>query len=84
MSGAVPEKLRRPAIRSGMGIWNYYVSSMTFEQIAHFVKMPEEIYKSKKLSEMMQRSLTDNVKAIVEYLKCEKERFLLCPVKVLV
>ena len=68
-------KLRIPAIRSGMGIWNYYVSSMTFSQVAHFVKMPDEIYKSRKLSEMMQRSLTDNVKAIVEYIKCEKERF---------
>lgn len=67
--------MRRPAIKSGIGIWNYYVSSMSFEQISNFVKMPEEIYKSKKLSDMIQRSVTENIKSIVEYINVEDERF---------
>ncbi len=67
--------MRRPAIRSGMGIWNYYVSSMTFSQIAEYVKMPDEIYKSKRLSDMIQRTVTDNVGEIVEYIEKVQERF---------
>lgn len=69
------EIMRRPAIRSGIGCWNYYVSSMTFKQVADFVKMPDEIYTSKKLSDMMQRSITDNVNELVKYIKNEKEHF---------
>ena len=65
----------RPAIRSGMGIWNYYVSTLTMAQISEYVKMPDEIYQSEKLSEYLQRTLTDNAKAIYEYLKKEDERF---------
>lgn len=67
--------MRRPAIRSGIGCWNYYISSMTFQQVSEFVKMPDEIYTSKKLSEMMQRSITDNVIELIKYIKNEKERF---------
>ena len=65
----------RPAIRSGMGIWNYYISTLTYDQIAEYVKMPDEIYQSEKLSDMLQRVLTDNAKAIYEYLVKEDERF---------
>lgn len=65
----------RPAIRSGMGIWNYYVSTLTMAQISEYVKMPDEIYQSEKISEHLQRTLTDNAKAIYEYLKKEDERF---------
>ena len=67
--------MKRPAIKSGIGIWNYYVSSMTFEQVANFVKMPNEIYKSQKLSDMIQRSVTENIQSIVEYISIEEERF---------
>lgn len=69
------ETIYRPAIRSGMGQRNYYVSTLTYEQIAKYVKMPDEIYQSKKLSDMLQRALTDNAKSIYEYLNTEKERF---------
>lgn len=75
MSESSSKKLRRPAIRSGIGTWNYYVSSMTFPQVAEYVKMPDEIYKSQKLGEMVQRGLTDNADAIVEYIQTDKERF---------
>ena len=69
------EIMRRPAIKSGIGNWNYYVSTMTFNQIANFVKMPDEIYTSKKLSDMIQRTVTKNTTAIVEYLKNDAEHF---------
>lgn len=69
------EIIFRPAIRSGMGIWNYYVSTLTMAQISKYVKMPDEIYQSEKISELLQRTLTDNAKAIYEYLKKEDERF---------
>ncbi len=65
----------RPAIRSGMGVWNYYVSTLSYNQIARYVKMPDEIYQSKQLSDMLQRALSDNAKSICEYLHTEKERF---------
>lgn len=74
MSDNNETKIFRPAIRSGMGIWNYYVSTLTYRQIAEFIKMPDEIYQSEQLSKMLQRALTDNTKSIYQYLKKEDER----------
>jgi DNA sulfur modification protein DndB len=70
------ESLRRPAIKAGMGNWTYYISTMTYKQLATYVKMPFEVYKSKETSERVQRALDDkHVERIATYLKKEEDRF---------
>lgn len=69
---------RRPAIRAGMGNWVYYVSTMTYRQISEYVTMPpdiKELKEAKKLSERIQRGLTDNVDSILDYLRNQPDRF---------
>ena len=67
--------LLKPAIKGVMGDWTYYVSSMTYKQIEHYVKRPDEIYESKQLSDMIQRRLSSRYQGILDYLSTEKERF---------
>ena len=68
--------IRVPAIRSQMGIWIYYVSSLSFQDILDYISpINDELHKSKFLSEMIQRSVTDNYKNIANYLETQKERF---------
>jgi len=55
--------MRLPAIRAQIGIWIYYVSTLTFEQIAtHVKKIDDELHKSELLRDMLQRAITDNYK----------------------
>ena len=68
--------IKIPAIRSQMGIWIYYVSTLSFENILQYVKpIDDELHKSKLLSEMIQRSITENYKSIANYLETQEERF---------
>lgn len=68
--------IKIPAIRSQMGIWIYYVSTLTFREILEFVKpIDDELHKSELLSGMIQRSITNNYKSIANYLKTQEERF---------
>lgn len=68
--------MRIPAIRSKIGVWVYYVSSLTFEQIGrHVKKVDDELHKSEVLSDMLQRSITDNYKSIANYINQHEERF---------
>lgn len=66
---------RRPAIKAGMGVWKYYISTMTYAQIASYIKWPDELYMSEKFSDMVQKSIASNSKAICGYIETEKERF---------
>ena len=68
--------MKLPAIRAKIGIWVYYVATLTFEQIASHVKrVDDELHKSTFLSEMLQRSITDNYKSIANYIAQQDERF---------
>lgn len=68
--------IKIPAIRSQMGIWMYYVSSLSFNNISEYVSpIDDELHKSKLLSEMIQRSITENYKSIANYLETQEERF---------
>ncbi len=70
------DMMKIPAIRSRMGIWMYYVSSLSFNDILGYVSpIDDELHKSKLLSEMIQRSITDNYKNIANYLETQEERF---------
>ena len=69
-------ELKLPAIRSKMGIWVYYVSSLSFNQVRNYVSpINDELHKSELLSQMIQRSITENYKNIAHYLTSQEERF---------
>ncbi|MFD3259585.1 DGQHR domain-containing protein [Paenibacillus lentus] len=69
-------KKKLPAIRGKIGIWNYYVSIMSFQDVARYVKeINDVLHKSTTLSKMIQRSITDNYKKIKSYILNQDERF---------
>jgi DNA sulfur modification protein DndB len=68
--------MKIPAIRANIGIWCYYISALSFSDIANYVKkVDNELHNSATLSEMIQRSITDNYIRIKEYLLTQEERF---------
>lgn len=69
-------KKRLPALRAKSGIWIYYVSTMSYSDVARMVSpINDELHKSSLLSEMIQRSITDNYKGIANYITTQEERF---------
>lgn len=63
------------AIKGQMGIWRYYVSSLTFEDIAKYVSpITKEISNSDSYANLLQRTITDNVSNITNYLLYQPER----------
>ncbi len=68
--------MKIPAIRAQLGIWAYYSATLTFEQVAQYVKkVDKELHNSDILSEMLQRTITDNYKNISNYIQQQDERF---------
>ena len=68
--------MKIPAIRAKMGVWVYYISSLSFKQVSDHVKrIDDELHKSVLLREMLQRSITDNYKNIAAYISSQEERF---------
>lgn len=68
--------LKMPAIRSKMGIWMYYIGSLSFGEVdAYISPINDELHKSELLSQMIQRSITENYKSIANYLVTQEERF---------
>jgi DNA sulfur modification protein DndB len=64
-----------PALRCAMGDWFYYVTYMRFSDVAHWIKRTDQIHKSKKLRDMIQRQLTPRASPIADYLMEQQERF---------
>lgn len=68
--------LRTPAIISNIGDWRCYITSLTFEQINLYVsKLSKELHSSKTLSDLIQRSITNNFKKISSYILEHDDRF---------
>ncbi len=68
--------MKIPAIKSKIGTWIYYVSTLSFKQVQEYVKrIDDELHKSSLLREMLQRSITDNYKSIAHYIESQDERF---------
>lgn len=68
--------MKIPAIRGRIGNWRYYISVLSFAEIDVYVKkIDSELHKSRTLSEMIQRSITNNYMKIKEYLLNQEERF---------
>lgn len=68
--------MKIPAIRGRVGIWRYYTSILSFSQVNTYVKkIDNELHRSSTLSDMIQRSITDNYKKIKDYIINQEERF---------
>ncbi|ELB2944644.1 MULTISPECIES: DNA sulfur modification protein DndB [Vibrio harveyi group] len=66
-----------PAIRSKVGDWMTYVTSMSFKDIEKLVKNPDEIHERRGLSEWIQREAIDtHADQIASYIKETPQRFL--------
>jgi DNA sulfur modification protein DndB len=66
-----------PALRSRVGDWNYYVTTLSFEEVADLIKSPDEIHERKKLAEWIQREAIDShAEAIAQYIVGNPQRFL--------
>lgn len=64
-----------PALRGRIGDWRYYVTCLSFTQIAARIRPADEIHKSESLNELIQRELTNRSKKIANYLLSQDQRF---------
>lgn len=63
------------AIKGQMGIWRYYVTAFSFEDVCNVVSpITDEISNSESYSNLLQRAITNNVKNITDYLLNQSER----------
>jgi DNA sulfur modification protein DndB len=61
--------MKIPAIRAKIGDWDYYVTTLTFEQVSQFVtKIDEHLHKSESLNDLIQRSISNNYLSIKDYI----------------
>ena len=65
-----------PALRGVMGDWVYYSCLMNLRELAERVSYANEVHKSRRLSDMIQRQLdTGRSGLIAEYLTTQPDRF---------
>ena len=64
-----------PSLRASMGDWIYYVTLMSFSEVAKRIRPAQEIHSHKGLKDLLQRTLTDRSNAIGDYLCNQKQRF---------
>ncbi|MDP1656827.1 MAG: DNA sulfur modification protein DndB [Polaromonas sp.] len=70
-------KILLPAIRSRVGDWTFYSTTMRLADVASHIKAPDEVHESKKLSDWIQREVIDShAKMISEYITTNEQRFL--------
>jgi DNA sulfur modification protein DndB len=68
--------MKIPALRATIGNWDYYVTTLTFEQVDIFVsKIDEHLHNSESLKDLIQRSITNNYISIKEYILNQPEVF---------
>ncbi len=66
-----------PAMRAGMGTWEYYIVKMRMEDLVKEVEFAHEIHDNKTLDEAIQRGLNQGrvKQEIVRYLAFSEDRF---------
>jgi DNA sulfur modification protein DndB len=70
------ERQYYPALRGVFGDWIYYSCLMRLSEVAKRLSFADEVHKSEKLSEWIQRRLqSGRSQEISDYLKREKQRF---------
>lgn len=66
-----------PAIRAKVGDWVYYVTTMSFPDVARLIKNPDEIHERKSLSDWIQReAIESHAEGIATYIVESPQRFL--------
>lgn len=66
-----------PAIRSKVGDWRLYISTLSFDLIAKLIKAPDEVHERKRLSDWIQReAILPHEKSIASYIAENEQRFL--------
>ncbi|MEW5788317.1 MAG: DNA sulfur modification protein DndB [Pseudomonadota bacterium] len=66
-----------PAIRSKVGDWAFYVTTMRFDEVADLIKAPDEVHERKGLSDWIQReAIESHSEAIAAYIVDTPQRFL--------
>ena len=70
------EKLYLPSLRGFFGDWVYYPTLMKLKDIAERIKIAEELYQSKTLSDKVQRHIKRyRGREIKDYLLNQQQRF---------
>lgn len=65
-----------PCLRSRMGDWWYYITTMTFDEINSWVKKVDDIHERGELKTWIQRELrSDRLEQISDYLTSQKQHF---------
>jgi DNA sulfur modification protein DndB len=68
--------MKIPAIKGRIGDWDYYISTLTFQQVSDYVsRVDDELHKSESLKELIQRSITNNFLSIKKYILNQPELF---------
>lgn len=66
-----------PAIRSRVGDWSFYVTTLSFENVSKLIKSPDEVHERKNLSNWIQREAIEvHAEEISKYIKENEQRFL--------
>lgn len=66
-----------PAIRSNIGDWVFYVTTLSLKNISSLIKRPDEIHSRKGLSTWIQREIIEtHADEISKYLQENEQRFL--------
>jgi DNA sulfur modification protein DndB len=68
--------MKIPALKARIGNWDYYITTLTFEQVSQFVsKIDDQLHKSESLKDLIQRSVTSNYLSIKDYVLNQPELF---------
>ncbi len=69
-------RLLLPALRGRIGDWAYYVCLMDLREVASRVRFARELHRSDRLSDIIQRGMSDHAGRIAQYLLVQQQRFL--------
>lgn len=72
----MPSKTFVPAFKAHVGEWEYYLSLMSYAQVAREISFAYEFGGNQSLATMIQRGIGDRTKEITNYLLTNKHRFL--------
>lgn len=68
--------MKIPALRAQLGGREYYITTLTFEQVSQWISpIDDQLHKSETLNEMIQRSITKNYLSIKDYILNQSELF---------
>lgn len=68
--------MKIPALRAQLGDREYYITTLTFEQVSLWVSpINDQLHKSETLNQMIQRSITKNYLSIKDYILNQSELF---------